>query len=179
MSDTKDTLSRIEILLYQEAANDLEIERQGKPASVGEMQKRFPVEYRTARELVLRMAQDIPLMGLSMKQGEKISEMIHSEDEGLDSIQEILNMQPVNALTLVHLVRLERENAAKLELKLRAQKGAEAHHREHRNNAEKMRAIWAEGKYTSRDRCAIEECEALGMSYDTARRALRRTPQPS
>lgn len=38
---------------------------------------------------------------------------------------------------------------------------------------EKLRAIWASGKYTTKERCAEMECEALKMSYDTARKALR------
>lgn len=42
----------------------------------------------------------------------------------------------------------------------------------------RMRAAWASGKYTSRDRCAEEECAALGISYSTARKALRNTPEP-
>ena len=41
-----------------------------------------------------------------------------------------------------------------------------------------MRAAWASDKYTSRDRCAEEECAALGISYSTARKALRNTPDP-
>lgn len=41
-----------------------------------------------------------------------------------------------------------------------------------------IRAIWASGKYSSRDLCAEEECQALGMSFATARRALRGTPDP-
>lgn len=44
---------------------------------------------------------------------------------------------------------------------------------------EAIRAAWASGKYSSRDICADEECAALGMSYSTARKALRNTPEPS
>ena len=36
--------------------------------------------------------------------------------------------------------------------------------------------IWLSGKYTSRDICAEQECAALGMSFSTARKALRNTP---
>jgi hypothetical protein len=42
-----------------------------------------------------------------------------------------------------------------------------------------IREIWATGKYTSRDLCAEQECAGLGMSYSTARRALRNTPEPT
>ncbi len=37
--------------------------------------------------------------------------------------------------------------------------------------------IWHSGKYTSRDRCAEEECGALGMSFAAARKALTNAPK--
>lgn len=45
-----------------------------------------------------------------------------------------------------------------------------------RYKQEKIREIWASGKYTSRDICAEQECSALDMSFSTARKALRNTP---
>ena len=39
-----------------------------------------------------------------------------------------------------------------------------------------IRAIWATGKYQSRAICAEQECAALNMSFDAARKALRNTP---
>lgn len=48
-----------------------------------------------------------------------------------------------------------------------------------REKQEKIRQIWATGKFSSRDKCAIQECDALGMSYEAARRALRNTPDPT
>lgn len=42
-----------------------------------------------------------------------------------------------------------------------------------------IRAVWASGKFSSRTLCAEEECASLEMSLDTARRALRNTPDPS
>ncbi|GEM_PF-3740465 len=44
---------------------------------------------------------------------------------------------------------------------------------------DKLQAIWASGKYTSRDACAEQECGYLGVSFSTARRYLRGTPEPS
>lgn len=41
-----------------------------------------------------------------------------------------------------------------------------------------IRELWATGKYSNRDRCAEEEYLALGMSFSTARKALRGTPSP-
>lgn len=42
-----------------------------------------------------------------------------------------------------------------------------------------IRAIWASGKYKSRGICAEQECAALDMSFDAARKALRNTPKPA
>ena len=47
-----------------------------------------------------------------------------------------------------------------------------------RDKHNQIREIWATGKYSSRDRCAEEECAALDMSYSAARKALRKTPDP-
>jgi hypothetical protein len=47
-----------------------------------------------------------------------------------------------------------------------------------RDKRRQIREIWASGKYSSRDRCAEEECAALEMSYAAARRALKNTPDP-
>ena len=48
-----------------------------------------------------------------------------------------------------------------------------------REKQQKMRELWASGKYTTRDLCAEQECAALDMSISVARRALTNTPDPS
>jgi hypothetical protein len=47
-----------------------------------------------------------------------------------------------------------------------------------RDKQQRIRQIWASGKYSSRDLCADEEAAALGMAPSTARKALRNTPKP-
>lgn len=47
-----------------------------------------------------------------------------------------------------------------------------------REKQDAIRAIWATGIHGDRDLCATEEHEALGMSWSTARKALRNTPKP-
>lgn len=47
-----------------------------------------------------------------------------------------------------------------------------------RDKQNQIRAIWATGKYTSRDICAEQECASLVVSFATARKALRNTPDP-
>ena len=48
----------------------------------------------------------------------------------------------------------------------------------HRDKREKIRDLWAEGNFLDRDRCAEQESAALEMSFSTARKALRNTPDP-
>lgn len=73
----------------------------------------------------------------------------------------------------------EQEKAVRSALALRA---AEANHSKQggsREKRKKIQDIWATGKYSSRSICAEQECAALGMSFDTARKALRNTPDPA
>ncbi len=49
-----------------------------------------------------------------------------------------------------------------------------------REKADKIRTIWATGKFTDRNTCAEEEYAGLGFgAYKTAREALKNTPDPS
>ncbi len=62
-----------------------------------------------------------------------------------------------------------------------ARTAANARHNQPGGSRDKQRQIretWATGKYSSRDRCAEEECAALGMSYAAARKALVNIPKP-
>ncbi len=64
----------------------------------------------------------------------------------------------------------------------RATKAADARHDKPGGAREKrlqIKRMWASGHYSSRDRCAEEECAGLGMSFATARKALRNTPKPT
>lgn len=75
-----------------------------------------------------------------------------------------------------------RTHAVKEANATRARFAANAQHAKPGGSRDKqvaIRACWATGKYTSRDRCAEEECAALGMSFATARKALRNTPDPA
>lgn len=47
-----------------------------------------------------------------------------------------------------------------------------------REKKEAIRQIWASGKYSSKDLCAEMECGPLGISFSTARKALRNQPIP-
>ena len=66
--------------------------------------------------------------------------------------------------------------------KQQAKAAADARHNRpggSRDKQQQIRDIWATGKYSSRDRCAEEECAALDMSFSAARKALRNTPDPT
>lgn len=63
-----------------------------------------------------------------------------------------------------------------------AKLAAEARHNKpggSREKQNKIREIWLTGKYDNRDICAEEEYQALKMSFSSARKALRNTPDPS
>lgn len=62
-----------------------------------------------------------------------------------------------------------------------ARKAANVRHQQKggtRDKQQQIREIWATGKYSSRDICAEQEHEALGMSFSAASKALRNTPRP-
>lgn len=79
----------------------------------------------------------------------------------------------------VHLVF---NHGVTLQKKTHARNAANARHSAPGGSQEKKRqmcALWASGKYSSRDVCAEQECSAVGMSFSTARKALRGTPAPT
>ena len=48
-----------------------------------------------------------------------------------------------------------------------------------RDKQAQIRAIWRSGKYSTKDLCAEEEYEAIGMSHSAARRALQNQSKPT
>jgi len=66
-----------------------------------------------------------------------------------------------------------RKQKAKTAAKARHDKPGGSH-----DMQERMRAAWASGRFTTRDICAEQECAGLGISFSTARKALRNTPEP-
>lgn len=88
-----------------------------------------------------------------------------------------LEANPPSPETLAIALTLGRE-------KYESTKGRNAANERHakpggsRDKANRIREIWASGKYSNRDLCAEEECARLKMSFSTARKALRNTPNP-
>lgn len=60
-----------------------------------------------------------------------------------------------------------------------ASRGGKAKAEKLKTPKEALIKSWLDGNFASRDKCALEEYEALGFtSYATARTALRNTPDP-
>ena len=93
-----------------------------------------------------------------------------------DAVEHIeANPPSAGVVTLLWFVAIERsktENARANAERLHNKPGGS------REKQEAIRAIWAKGKYTSRDQCAEQEYADLRMSFSTARKALRNTPKP-
>ena len=84
----------------------------------------------------------------------------------------------INFYSLVEIIEIVRKDEASA----LGKKAADQLHSKpggNRDKAKAIRAVWAAGKYSSRDICAEQECAALGMSFSTARKALRGTPDPA
>ncbi|MFC4484544.1 hypothetical protein [Cupriavidus campinensis] len=122
---------------------------------------------------------------------EAISKMLR--ENRLSAISDELLREPIDdAFTLLVLLGLERQRGASLaekaatkllsnHLSAAGKRGAESLHSQRkgsREKAEAIRAAWATGKYKSRTECAARKHEDLAMSLETARKALRNTPDP-
>jgi len=108
------------------------------------------------------------------KESTRILEMMQNS-----TLQELFNMEPIQVTGRVLL-----DICVKLNKDFRTKAATKAVNWRHNkpggsvDKKEQIRAIWATGKYSTRDICAEEEHDALGMSFATARKALRNTPNP-
>ncbi len=94
-------------------------------------------------------------------------------------IEELLHSEHAHEITTQMFEKLMQDMLARdARSSQAAQKAAKARHADSRQRQELIREIWATGKYSSRDVCAEQECADLGMSFSTARKALRNTPAP-
>ena len=134
-----------------------------------------------AASVGLFMAKNI----VATQNAEEISTMLHASAHSLSSIQEFINEHPIDALTVVRLIRLERERGvSRIEIEAHKKMSSNGGTKRdeilgHKAKRESIRQLWASGKYTSRDFCAEQECSALNMSFSAARKALRNTPDPT
>ena len=99
------------------------------------------------------------------------------------------NLAPVSGMTVLALctslddeIIAKAKEIAKTTLSARNKRSADIRHNRPggaREKADNIRIIWASGKYDTRDTCAEQECGYLGMSFSSARKALRKTPSPT
>jgi hypothetical protein len=132
-----------------------------------------------ARILEFRLEDLHPISGITQGSDAK--------DESLPPIEDaIFSMSQVSDI--------EDSEFADMNLVVKANIGSAEHRKEIAQNAanvrhakpgganekrDDIRKIWASGKYSSRDRCAEEECRGLEMAPSTARKALINTPGPT
>lgn len=82
----------------------------------------------------------------------------------------------------IQCVTAEYRGSQKIERIELAKKAAEVRYEKpdsYHKKGEKIRQIWATGAYKNRNLCAKMECEKIGISYETARKHLRNTPEPA
>lgn len=109
-----------------------------------------------------------------------VSDMSVGISHALDAIR----AEGFDEYTILHLLmdehRIKKE--IKMEKRERARNAVNKRHDKpdgSRAKREKIRKIWASGKYSTRDLCAEEEARELGISFYTARKALINTPDPT
>lgn len=133
-------------------------------------------------------ATKMTLAGLNDHQ-QGLSILAAAHELGAQGLKELESGGPLEAITLCALAAesLLKQSAGRLlglQLATRStvgRLGADALHGKVGGSRDKraaIQAIWASGKYSSRDLCAEQECAALEMSLSTARKALRNTPEP-
>jgi hypothetical protein len=95
---------------------------------------------------------------------------------------EFLALAPVDGLTVLVLLGRVSEHAKRVLKEARSKQAkiaADAKHKPNRKKRKDICAIWKAGNFLTRDDCAYEEHEALGMKLRAARDALIGTPDPN
>jgi hypothetical protein len=127
------------------------------------------------------------------KHAQRLSFLLESDQAGLRVLVLILEYKLeqkhkdfMDAIQLIYRIssntEQDQEALARKVRRFMAKHAADVLHSKPGGSRDKkmqIRELWDSGKYTSRDRCAEEECAALGMSFSAARKALRRTPDPT
>lgn len=101
--------------------------------------------------------------------------MLQKELENIAVLNEIIEVatekeHELNVQIVSHEKLLKKE---KDDISKRARFAANKRHERKNYAKNEIKKIWATGKYTNKDLCAEQECEALGLSFSTARKALR------
>ncbi|MDD2743785.1 MAG: hypothetical protein PHV02_16080 [Rhodocyclaceae bacterium] len=141
-----------------------------------------PVDYLTAARRLLDQfcEKETPLANFVSDDLDALSYYINTASEKECNA---LGCLAISAIVLgVSIGKNDPQNAAKIIAEHRSDRAKNAADARHdmpggsRAKKQQMRDIWASGKYSSRDVCAEQECAAVGLSYDKARKALIGTP---
>jgi hypothetical protein len=121
----------------------------------------------------------------SSKQYEALEKLVHMQSQLIDELEfryNVIHDAGELQLTLKSLGAAFDEKLTRYKVTKRARNAVNIRHSKpdgSRAKAQAIRDIWATGKYTSRDICAEQECANLNISFSTARKALRNTPEPT
>jgi|WetSurMetagenome_2_1015567.scaffolds.fasta_scaffold01349_11 hypothetical protein len=113
----------------------------------------------------------------SKKEANALYQLIKSA-QSYAEIEEHLEKNPPSARLILHLLMIAEKH-------FKTESGSNAANARHTqaggslDKQKQIRQLWASGKYSSRTVCAQKEHEKLGMSLETARKALRNTPDPA
>ena len=94
---------------------------------------------------------------------------------GNDALMVNANILPENLMLLINGTK---EFTQRIARKQKSSFGGKGKAKKYLGPKGEIQKIWASGKYKSRDICAEQECAALKLSFSTARKALRNTPDP-
>ena len=129
----------------------------------------------SAKDLLECMAVYWLSMAVGSLAGRQISDAMNWIFEGLDALE------LANGIYMHNEGEVMEREATKADSSKKAKDAADARHNKPGGSNSKrdaIRAVWASGKFDTRDLCAEEEAAGLNMALSTARRALRNTPNP-
>jgi len=125
------------------------------------------------------------LVDSSVEENARLAEILYEVADTLPQarFEKYLQDHPPSP-RLIYYLMVKAQEGLNREKKLRASAiGKNAAHALHNQTGgsndkqEKIRAVWATGDYKTKVECALKEHEKIGMSFDTAKKALR-TPKP-
>jgi hypothetical protein len=137
-------------------------------------------------QFLLEPAGKLVMIGAELHRArERAKEIMAMIDNDEHSLGDFYNLDPVDGFTVLEILVLSNNNiqekASRIisdQRSILGKKGARGRHARDADKRRQIQAKWAEGNFSTRNRCAEEEFAALGMSYETARKALKGQPDP-
>ena len=121
------------------------------------------------------MARSLQALAEAQQEAERLSQMIHSEDEGFDSIQKYIESHPIDAHVLVNLIGIERGlSESALEKSLRKERTAAAVEAKKAQRAETERIVIALAEPYRRTRSKANTAAIVQRELQKQNRKLNR-----